>query len=310
MNEPSALKPGQPVGEVLRGIAVAILARAQAVLDDSGRDATKTVHEIRRVMKRWRALLRMMTLLVGDEARTLRHQARDLARKLSVARDAQAAIDAFRDAVEKDSGDDDGAVSDEGLPVLSARSQATVHARLEGLRTQGERSIWNEERREELLDYIVHARAQVDGWALEKIDFADVADALTVTYRRARAAIPDKWDEIGDEKLHELRRRVVEHRYQMELIEPVWPRLGRIWVEEAQRLRSRLGKFQDLVVLVEKTGPHQPLAPWRSRLGPLIARRKRDHTNAARKVAARLFAEPPKAFRRRVEALWEAQDEA
>ncbi len=28
---------------------------------------------------------------------------------------------------------------------------------------------------------------------------------------------------------------------------------------------------------------------------------------AAKRVAARLFAEPPKAFRRRLEALWDAQ---
>ncbi len=59
--------------------------------------------------------------------------------------------------------------------------------------------------------------------------------------------------------LHELRRRVIEHRYQMELVEPAWPRLGRIWVDEAQRLRNRLGAFQDLAVLMHLTEPHQPL---------------------------------------------------
>jgi hypothetical protein len=100
---------------------------------------------------------------------------------------------------------------------------------------------------------------------------------------------------------------VVEHRYQMELIEPAWPRMGKLWVEEAQRLRTRLGKFQDLAVLTLKTGPHQPLAPWRSKLTPLIAHRQHDHAMAAKRISTRIFAESPKAFRRRLEALWEGQ---
>jgi hypothetical protein len=92
----------------------------------------------------------------------------------------------------------------------------------------------------------------------------------------------------------------------MELVEPLWPRLGRIWIAEAQRLRTRLGKFQDLIVLARLMQPHQPLARWRSRLSPMIAPRQADHVAAAARIAARLFAEPPRAFRRRIEALWQA----
>ncbi len=58
----------------------------------------------------------------------LRVQARDLSRKLTAARDAQSAIDAFQDAVEA------------GLdqPVaLSPRSLLTIQSRLEALRAAG-----------------------------------------------------------------------------------------------------------------------------------------------------------------------------
>ena len=51
------------------------------------------------------------------------------------------------------------------------------------------------------------------------------------------------------EELHELRQRVVEHRYQMEIVQALWPRMVKLWVGEAQRLRERLGSHQDLVVL-------------------------------------------------------------
>jgi hypothetical protein len=50
--------------------------------------------------------------------------------------------------------------------------------------------------------------------------------------------------------------------------------------------------------------PHAPLAPWRSRLVPLILARRKQHAKAAQRIADRLLAEKPKAFRRRLEALW------
>jgi CHAD domain-containing protein len=298
MNASPNLNPGQPVGEALRLVAAETLTRARAILDDPAREPTVTVHDIRRAMKRWRALLRMLTPILGDDMITLRHQARELSRKLTVARDAQSSIDAFQDAVEA------GLARE--MP-LSPRSVVTIQARLEGLRAEGERSIWNDERRQEMTDYLAAATFNVTQWDVEPVTFADIADALSETYRRARRSIPKDWEHIEAEELHELRRRVVEHRYQMELIEPAWPRMGRIWVEEAQRLRTRLGKYQDLAVFTLKAGPHQPLAPWRSKLTPLITARQHDHAMAARKLAARIFAESPKSFRRRLKALWASQ---
>ncbi|HWP89315.1 MAG TPA: CHAD domain-containing protein [Burkholderiales bacterium] len=300
MNASPALEPGQPVGEALRSVASEILARAQLILDDPAREPTVTVHDIRRAMKRWRAFLRMLAPILGDGTESLREQARDLSRKLTAARDAQSAIDAFQDAVE---------AGLEQSAALSAQSLRTIQSRLEALRAEGERSIWNDERRREMSEYLANAATQVAGWNFQTIAFDDVADTLSTTYRRARRAIPRSWDEITAEELHELRRRVVEHRYQMELIEPAWPRLGRLWVDEAQRLRTRLGKYQDLAVLTLKAGPKQPLARWRSKLMPLIAHRQHEHAGAAKRIAARLFAESPKAFRRRLESLWEAQSD-
>ena len=118
------------------------LTRAQTILDDPAREPTVTVHDIRRAMKRWRAMLRMLTPILGDGTEALREQARDLSRKLTAARDAQSAIDAFQDAVEA------GLDSARGAS-RRGRSQ-TIQSRLEALRAEGERSIWNDERRREM----------------------------------------------------------------------------------------------------------------------------------------------------------------
>jgi hypothetical protein len=50
------------------------------------------------------------------------------------------------------------------------------------------------------------------------------------------------------------------------------------------------------------------LAPWRSRLAPLIAARRGAHLKTAQRLAGRLFAEKPKAFRQRIAALWSARN--
>src|ERR1041385_6667552 len=100
----------------------------------------------------------------------------------------------------------------------------------------------------------------------------------------------------------------------MEGVEPLWPKFGKLWVAEAQRLRDRLGAFQDLSVLLGFTAPHgarpprrRPrappgafqdlsvllgftaphgaLAPWRSRLTPLIDARRASHAKAAQRIA-------------------------
>jgi len=298
MDDQTALNPGQPVGSVLRGIAADALREAQSILDDSGRDATTKVHDIRRALKRWRALLRMLRPHLGEAGEALRFQARDLARRLTVARDAQSSIDALEDAVE--------ACRDQPI-ALAPRSVKAIKAKLEALKQENERNIWTEEIQKNLSDYLTAAAWQVSHWNFDTLTFSDLADMLTTTYRRARRAMPDNWDKAAGETLHDLRRRVVEHRYQMELIEPVWPRLGRTWIDEVQRLRNRLGKYQDLEMLAAKAEPRQPLARWRAKLAPVIAHRQTEHVKASRRLATRLFAESPGAFRRRLEALWDAQ---
>ena len=59
--------------------------------------------------------------------------------------------------------------------------------------------------------------------------------------------------------------------------------------------------------LANLTAPHQPLAPWRSRLTPVVEGRRAAHLKTSARLAGRLFAEKPKAFRRRIEALWSAR---
>jgi CHAD domain-containing protein len=286
--------PDSSFGDGLAAAARLIIADARRALTDPELSEAEAVHEVRKALKRWRALLRLLAQPLGEQADQMRGEARELMRALSSARDAQSALDALNDLRKADA-------------PFSATSTETIRKRLTETRDTAERSGLTKAMRERLARYLDYATLSLERWPLKAIDFDTVVDGLTSTYRRARQLLPDSWPSAEAEHLHDLRRRVVEHRHQMDLIEPLWPRLGKVWAEEAQRLRNQLGACQDLAVLTSLTAPHQPLAPWRSRLMPVIEARRAAHLKAAARLAGRLFAEKPKAFRRRVAALWSAR---
>lgn len=285
-----ALRLNAGVPETLRAVAHDVLAEARTAINNQN-DAV-AVHDFRKAMKRWRAFLRLLQPYLGDEGRRLRAEAAELARSLASARDATTALDALEDLTK-----------DEGS--LSRRSLATITARLDSLRAAAEGSSVTPEARARI-DAILGANDEsVKFWPLATLGYKEIATELAEGYRRAREAIPHDWMAADPELLHDLRKRVVVHRYQMEIIEPLWPRFGQFWVGEAQRLRERLGHHQDLMIFAQLTTPHQPLARWRSRLTPLIAARRAEHVQAAARIATRLFADSEKAFRRRLLALWD-----
>jgi CHAD domain-containing protein len=292
MSEKPFLQPDLAVDEALRAIARSILADARTAIEDPVRSSAQAVHDFRRQMKRWRALLRLLRPFLGADGEQLRVEARDLARALGGARDAQSALDAFAD------------LDSSGLG-FSQRSLATVRSRIDEVRHAAETTTLTADMRLRLGQLLDHALASVEVWPLHTLKFADVAKRLTNGYRAAREAQPGHWADADGPELHELRKRLVTHRYQMDIIVPLWRRFGKMWIGEAQRLRDRLGSHQDLLVLMRMTEPGQPLARWRARLAPAIDRRAAKHVRAASRIARRLFVDKPKAFRRRLEAMWE-----
>jgi CHAD domain-containing protein len=292
MGEKPALQPNAAIGPAVRAIAADILAQARLAITDPERSGQDAVHDFRRAMKQWRALMRLFAPFIPDAGRW-RHDARDHARSLSHARDGAAALNAFDSLVDK------------STLVLSVRSIETIRSRIEALRGSEEQAVLTPALRDSIITWLDAAAAAIETWPLDPFDFSSIAGELASSYRNARKHIPTDWSLADGEDLHSLRQRVVDLRYQMELIEPLWPRFGRMWTEEAERLRDRLGRCQDLEVLKRLTAPHQPLAPWRSRLAPACAERSAELAQRAARIAHRLFAEKPKPFRRRAEALWE-----
>jgi CHAD domain-containing protein len=285
-----------PAARALADLLRDIIASARKPLETPDITDSVAIHDFRKAFKRWRAALRLIAPVIGEEAEAMRIAARDLAREMAHARDGAAALEALSDL-----GDN--------IPGISARSRGTIEGRLTLLGANAEAASLTSEFKLRIAALIDQAGAAVQRWPVTQFDCEEATRQLTATYRRVRDSEPKDWSTAPPEALHRMRQRIVEHRYQMELVESVWPKLIKVWISESQRLRDRLGAHQDLYVLSRLTGPHQPLAYWRSRLAAPIAERQKAHVEAARRLAGRLFAEKPKAFRSRIGALWKHQAE-
>ena len=291
MSPKPALRPELAVGEALRAVAHDILSDARSAIESPDNSDAVAVHQFRREMKRWRALLRLLEPFLGDESEDLHTTARDLARDLIGARDPQSALDALKDLEEHD------------LPI-SDRSIKTMRKRIDDLRTAGEMRALTADLRLRIAEALANAEVAVNRWSLDDLKFSDIAKQLAASYRALRRAAPDRWTTASPDALHELRKLVVIHRYQMQIVQPLWRRFTKMWIAEAQQLRERLGQHQDLEVLRTLAEPHHPLAYWRPQLDPAITKRKDRHVAAAKRIAARLFVDKPGAFRRRLCVMW------
>ena len=100
MGDKPALQPKAAIGPAVRAIAVHILAKARSTVTDPELSSQDAVHDFRRAMKEWRALMRLLAPFVPDAERW-RIEARDHARSLAHARDGQAALNAFDDLIKR-----------------------------------------------------------------------------------------------------------------------------------------------------------------------------------------------------------------
>lgn len=187
-------------------------------------DAEEMVHDARKGLKEYRALLRLMR---GDGARAARRHAAEVARGFSQARDraaAQEALDLLEEAGLALAGDLQAARAAVGTDTGTGDDAAALRAAL--------------------ADFLADARGRLDGGLAAEAAEADLADGLRRGYRAARRG------RFGDAAaVHETRKSVVTHRYQMSFVAAAFCGHGAARAGRAQRLRDMLGAHHDIETL-------------------------------------------------------------
>jgi len=280
------LREGEPlpdeIGRVARGRIDHAIDELRGKTDSTPEEA---VHEARKELKKTRALLRLARAELGEETFARENACfRDAARELAGTRDADVMLETL------------GALE---LPAGLGWELRTA--------IQAERAQGGEDEREAAaggaLAILEEARTRVAGWPLERDSFDALAEGLERTYRRGRNAFRTARAAPSAEALHGLRKRVKELWYHHTLLREVWPPVMSAVGDEAHELSDRLGDDHDLVVLAGWVGQHADAEP---EFFVAVDRRRTVLQNDAFALGARLYAEKPSPYARRMERLWSA----
>jgi CHAD domain-containing protein len=286
----------RPVPDAVRAVAHERLQRVVDQLSGAGSDDSgKAVHEARKDLKRLRSLVRL--LRPGLSSKRYRREAdalREVSRSLGARREAVALVEAI-DALHAHAAGRVPAATFDGLrDALVARASA-VHA---------------EEGTDAELEALRAIEARVGAGRLDVVGRETLVAGLVRSYARGletRAAA--EADPTG-ELLHEWRKRVKDLWYQQTLIGDAWPAVLDAQADAAKDLSQLLGDDHDLwelhALLRDPDGPAAGVPADTDALLPLVAERRAELQAAARAAGARVYAETPKAFARRIRAYLEA----
>jgi CHAD domain-containing protein len=285
------LKESEPLPETIARVA---RGRIDHAIDElrGKTDSTpvEAVHEARKDMKKLRALLRLTRGELGAQAFARENACfRDAARELAGARDRDVMLETL-----------------DGLTNLPAGEGWELRKLIQADRERNGGGGDREAAARSAVAMLKDARGRVGDWPLERDSFGALAKGLEKTYRRGRSDCKAAMEEPTVESLHEWRKRVKDLWHHHTLLRAVWPPVMEAAGDEAHELSDRLGDDHDLAVLaawVEENGYAGPefFAAVEERRGELQAE--------AFALAGRVYAEKPKAFRKRMKGLWTAREE-
>jgi len=290
------LEREESVGAGLTRIAAGRADSALEKLAGAGdEDLAEAIHGARKDLKKLRAVLRLSREALGEDLfHAENRRFRDAARLLSASRDAEVRLGTLAALRRRRRGD---------LPRAAA---AVWEEALEGERDKlaGGRS---EVPLAEAIAAIEAGRERIASWPMQGSGWPLLGAGLQRAYRSGRRAWRRAAADPSPESSHEWRKRSKDLWYQLRIVSPAWPPVLEATAEEAHALTERLGDRNDLALL----GADLERCGWmgaddRRDLREAIERAQAEELGAALATGARLYAEKPRAFGRRLGAYWAA----
>lgn len=257
------------------------------------------VHDARKAFKRIRAALR----LVRDETGNTVYQRENI-----VYRDASRHLSRMRDS----------AVMAITLAKLAAHyadelpdnAFATMHDRIMDMHTTAVRTIIEEGTLlDQIATMIASARPRLVTLPVDDETFATVRLGIMRVYGRGQRAMAHALLAQTPHAFHDWRKRVKYLRYQMEILNNLWPATIDVFANQLELLSDTLGDEHDLYEvggLVQRVPTLCDGDAECLQLLALIDRRRRELQTAARPLGARLYAETPQKFGARMTVYWQA----
>jgi len=243
-------------------------------------------------MKKLRSALRLVRPVIGEAVyRRENERFRDAGRSLSATRDAKVLAQTIDALAERFADDPPPGGWD------SVREALTI--------TADDRDL--DDLRRSAAAEIESGRREIQTLSLPGRPADVLRPGLEDVYKRGRRRLREAVTDPGDERLHELRKRVKDLWYHLRLLRDGSRELVEPLEDRADALADLLGDDHDLAVLAGKLDEADSIDGDQCRhLHRLIDARRSELHSEALACAERLYARKPKAFAKRLTEPWKA----
>ena len=284
------LKLREPLPDGLKRVLAEQIDAALHLCQHPAKQRGVTVHEVRKHLKKLRAAMRLAIGQVGKNCHAREDRCvRKIGRLVSDLRDAQVRLQTFielRDQAAKALGEERFPRTEE-LLLLERDSFSAAFA---GWQSQA-------------IPQLERAKTRLMNWPLEGLTWNQICGAVGKIYKRGERGLAKTIDDPVPENFHAWRKRVKDIWYQLRILQP----LNRVVLEQiahdAEVLGELLGREHDLDFLLarlEKESGDEALANELAHLKRLIGKRCNRLQRDALELGRRFYAEPAKAFAKRV----------
>ena len=283
----------EPVRRAVVRCASEQLDRAVSELSERiNDDPVRAVHNARKAIKQERSLLRLARGAMPATDRRRENQAlREAARELSGTRDADVMIATLDALADRFAGQLPAktfdAIRDQFRPRSGQRPSAALEARA--------------------VQELGALRVGVDDWKLRRGGWKAIESGLLRSYTRGRNAFARARARRSTEDLHAWRKRVKDLWYHQRLLAPICGPGVRGQAKDAHRLADLLGDDHDLALLRQELASNTMSVPVDlGAVVELIDHRRQELQTEAVALGERVYADSPKAFKRRMRLSWNA----
>jgi len=292
---PYKFKPALTVPENVKRIASEEMRSAiEHLRGKAGVSREESVHEVRKSIKKTRALLRLVRPELGQFFAEENGDLRDTGHRLSELRDAGALI-AVLDNLSKQT-----------RSATAKRSVSAIRRSLTRQKERLEKEAASCKLMPSLAGALVRARRSVRYWPLETDGFAAVEAGLQKTFRDGRKALAQARKTGLREDFHEWRKRVKDHWYHVRLLNKLSGGVLDGYEQSLKELEDALGEDLNLAILTERV---QSMAGNGGGVKPNSLIKAMDSQrnmlrDRALAIGERVYAEKPRQFARQVQQLW------
>jgi len=288
------LKPDRSVSSEIRRIVLRQLETAISELKTVGDpESDEAIHDARRRVKKIRSVIRLVRPVLEQSSAAVDKDLRDISHLLAPVADGQGVI-ATLDQIDR---------RYHGL--LPKQVVASIRAGLVDRGARADRQAWTEQVLETAAAALRAERRHVKEWRLRADGFRAIAPGLEQSVRRARNAMMKAWARPTAAHYHAWRRHVKDHWFHLRLLEG--PCANRLAPDQRrlEALDGMLGEYHNLVLLRHVLATESRVSRAQTiqclRIVSSYQRVLRQH---AQSLGARMYAEKPRRFVRRVKQLW------